>query len=456
MKKILPVFIIIICSISAVLFYSNNDESSEFSLTANNLSTVSVISNEPSTTTSDLSILIGILDLNDLRKRDDRLTQYFSQRMQSKPLNALSVIDQLQSNYDRQLSYQFAMLAWAEIDLSSFTSWLSNQSPNLNIDLGLVALSENSPANKLTAEYANKISDSSLRESTLENVFSAWVTSEPESAIAWTQTLTHDSSKLLIIAFNILMRDTPSQAIAALATLSDFGAEKINLAIGAIVSSFTIDHLVEEIFTALESLNPDTIREKLVTELVAALFNNNGAELEQLDSLIATLAPSDVKEELQYLLALNFADLDPKLTAQYAESLSGEALEATVTAVVRSWSETDLEATHKWLESLDTKIDPASESMARRSASQGQIEYSDYWLDNIEDESLRTQAATDLVNSWLDNDLGFGIQKLVYQDSISIQDKLSMLHQRFPDEYFRTPEDALERLDDLLRKSGYY
>ena len=450
MKKIIPIFVFFVCSISAFLMFSNNQQSSELGISVNLQD-----KKELPTAATDLSILIDILELNDLRKRDERLTDYFSQRMQNNPLQTLSMIDQLQSNYDRQLSYQFAMIAWVDSDISRFSLWLSKQSPNLNLDLGLVALSEQNPAGKIAAEYANKISDLSLRESTLLDVFSAWVVKQPNIAITWSQALSQSSDKLLLTGFEILMRDSPVQAISALNVLNDFGSEKLALAIDVIVSSFSIDHIDEETLAALESLNPNAVRENLVAQLVAGLFDNDNAELEQLDLLIATLSPGEVKEELQYLLAINYAELDPESTAKYAESLSGAAREATVTAVVRSWSETDLEATHTWLKSLDVKIDPASESMARRSASQGQVEYTDIWLNNIQEDTLRAKAAADLVNNWLDNDLGFGVQKLVYQDSISTQEKLSLLHQRFPDEYFRTPEEALERLDELLRKSGY-
>ena len=211
-----------------------------------------------------------------------------------------------------------------------------------------------------------------------------------------------------------------------------------------------MDAIDTEALMAMQTLTPYKIREELIGALLPLFIQQeDGFTLNSLSSLIDSLNPGDAKDSYHELLALNWANKDPNEAARYAASLSGETRALAVNGVVDTWMKSDLESTDKWLKSLDGNIDLAASTLGRGSANLGNIQIADEWINHIEDEQLRTEAIIEVINGYYQESPEAGIYHLVYQKSLTTQQKLDLLHQKYPGEVFLSPMDALDNIGRL-------
>lgn len=403
------------------------------------------------TETSEYSELIAILAVTNSSERDYRLQQFFTGYISESPYDAIEMIKQLDNLPDRQVSYKIAMLIWHNTDMRSLLEWLENETPDPSLDIALVELSQMDLLEmKYGLTYAEKIFDDRIQETQLSRLISDWVLIDPEKIVLWS-TNSNQRDAWLSLAFKILTIDSIDSAINALSALETGTPDQRYIAIQTIIDNYRFGKITPETITLMQSLIPYEIREEVIGALLQLIAQEEWVTLDDLNTLLNSLLPGSIQDAYHEQVALNWAIKDPVEAAKYAQTLTGSARELALNGVVTSWIQTDLEATDEWLKTLDGNLDLAANTIGRGSAKLGNIAIADNWINHIEDEKIRTEAIIDVIDGWYEESPEAGIYHLVYQKSLTSQQKLDMLHQIYPGEVFITPEDAL---NDIGRLEG--
>ena len=392
--------------------------------------------------------LIDLLNIENKDERRSKLKIFFDQHIEDNPFETVSIIEGLFDSSHRQLSFEIALLVWAENDKKQFHHWLSEKVPNVDLDQALTTLIQRYSASHQTVlVYADKLSDSTKRQSAIETVLQVWVLEDSTEAIQWAVAQKKESKTWVTFLFETLTNKAPVLAISSLPQLEGADQGLLDLAIKTIAVNLKPEQVNDELIAEIIGLESYDIHEGVVAALIDSL-EGSVKEKDQLISLahlaelIETLTPGDGKDQLIKLLARNWVSIDPFEAAKYAESFTGDARIIAVDGVVTSWSRSDPAYASEWLETLDGNIDIPANTLARGSANIGHIEVADKWLNNIQDIDIRTTAINDVVNEFYDADPRTGLHYLVYQKSLSEKQKLGFLHQVYPERVFISSQAA--------------
>lgn len=392
-------------------------------------------------------------ELNELLSRKDEssgldaLYAFFTEQLQLHPIQVVRLIQQLGGVEDRELSYRVALDIWDDLDQSALLSWLETSQLHNEFDPALWHLANKSYSlYSVRIVYATNILDSSKRSDTVETLLADWTLIQPEEAILWSLQ-SKEAKQNLILVFDSLVSSDLLLAISLSSLLEGGDDLLVDAAIDIIARELAAGNFDSQTITAIQTIRSYEIREKLVGVLVVALFEGQETPLADIDLLISTLMPGEFQDELKGLLAKNWVFNDPVEAAEYAASLEGENRESAIEGVISSWLETDLEKAHEWLVTVEGNLDLAANTLARGSATLGNMEIADNWLNYVEDDQMRTQAINDVVSEWYQRDPKVGLHYLVYQENLSVQQKLSVIHNWFPDRTFVSPEQALIQLN---------
>lgn len=407
-------------------------------------------SHKPLTATSDTSEFQSLLKISDVIDRDRRLEQFFTRQMQNNQSHALMAIGQLPSTKLRQDSYKIALKVWSKQDPIAFRHWLEINAPNPDLDPALLYLLEaGSPDLELVLLYAEKVFDERVRNTKLGLLIAEWSLIKTEQTILWALAIDKDRDDWLALSFERLTLDSLTKAVMSLSILESGSPDQIHLAIQTIIDNYKLGFGDIESLAAMESLIPYEIREELIGAMLPILILEEELTLADLDTLLSSLLPGGIKDSYHEQVSLSWAQRDPREAASYAETLTGETRDLAVNAVVSSWMHNDLESTDAWLRTLEGNLDLAANTLGRGSASLGNIEIADTWLNQIENGDMRTEAITDVIRGWYDEDPKSGIYHLVYQENLSKQQKLNLLHEIYPGEVFISPNEALDNIGRL-------
>lgn len=404
--------------------------------------------------------LSSLLQIDDLVERERQLKSYFSSRLKKDPKAVLGLIARLNNRTDRELSYQVALLVWHRENIGALTNWLNTQAPTQDLDPALLALIELGLTYSSKLEFillcTERLFDPDSQNEAISRLLTVWAVAEAERIILWSLTQDHERDKWLMQVFQRLTTNSLSDAITSLSLLQHGTPQQLRLAIQTIIDFYQVNTVDEQTLVAMQTLIPYSIREEIIGALLPLLVQENGLTLDNLVSLINSLESGDAKNSYREQLALNWAIKDPKEAAEYAASLSGEARTLAVNGVVSTWMQADLESTDQWLKTLDGDIDLAASTLGRGSANLGNVQIADEWINHIKDEQLRTEAIIDVINGYYQDSPEAGIYHLVYQKSLTTQQKLDLLHQKYPGEVFISPMEALDELGRLENlKLGY-
>lgn len=451
MKKYIAVLTFFICVSSLAYFFLNNADKKNSELSQD--------SKLPDAASVKQLGLIDLLYIENSIERQRQLESFFAEQMLNRPFETIETIKQLNDSSHRRLCFKIALLLWVDTNRGQFHQWLSEMIPNVDLDKVLVTLIERNKSNHRTALiYAEKIADTSKHQSFISNILKVWVLDKPDQAIEWALSQSEGSEAWIALLFQTLTTQAPILAISSLSQLEGAGEELLNLAIAAVVSNLAGDQVNDDLIAAIIALDSYNVHESLVAALIESL-ENSGKEKDQMISLahlaelIETLLPGEAQGQLRKLLAQSWAKIDPYAAAEYAESLDGEARIFAADGVVATWSKTDPGYASEWLETMEGNIDIPANTLARGAANVAHMEVADRWLNNIKDAKLRNKAINDVVNEWYAGDPRTGLHYLVYQKSLSEQQKLGFLHQVYPDRVFISSKVAYEQLssDGSLR-----
>lgn len=399
---------------------------------------------------SEILGLQSLLKITNNADRDRRIEEFFIHYMQNNPDGALKMISELNRFEDRLASYTVALQVWSELDFPSFSNWLERKNPDLELDTALINLIDNSSSElTLSLLYAEKIFDQKTRNTELSELINKWVLIDPEQLILWTIAPGTDRNSWLAMTFEILSINSSTSAISSLSFLESGSTDQLHLAIQTIINNYQLGQGIQDSLSAMQALTPYEIREEFIGAVLPVLVFEEGLSVDDLDYLLSSLFPGDVKDSYHEKVAQNWAFRDPYEAAGYAESLTGDIRHRAVNAVVTSWMQDDLESTDAWLKTLDGDLDLAANTLGRGSAELGNIEIADTWLNHIENVEIRTEAIIDAIRGWYNEDPKAGIYHLVFQENLTTQQKLSFLHEIYPEEVFMSPNEALDNIGRL-------
>lgn len=391
-----------------------------------------------------------LLAINNEFERDNRLELFFKRYIPKNKLVAIDLIEQLYNPSDRQVCFKAALNIWHDVDDNTLSEWLVNQARKQDLDPALVSLVEKESSDlEYNLAYANKIFNEELRAKNLNHLINSWVTIKPNSIVLWALGLEQqEQNEWLELTFKLLTPYSLASAVNALPLLEAASQNQLQLSIQTIIDNYKIGGLNEDSYYAILYLSPSKIREELVMALLPLLVQEDELTKDNISSLLSLL-PSEIEGSYYELVALNWAKKDPVEAAEYAQSLQGEARKLAVNGVVNSWLEKDLSAADQWLKTLDGNIDLAASSIGRGSAKRGNVQIADDWLNAIEDEKLRIRTIAGVMRDWYKESPEAGIYRLVYQKSLTVQQKLDLLHEAYPGEVFQSPVEALDEIGRL-------
>ena len=444
MNKIIISFISLTLLGGVYFLNQQSSPSTEHKINVNSALTVSRSDN----TKNILGELKYLFSIPNQYERETQLRLFFLSRLKENPDELMILINGISNLDQKQASYTIALSEWHKIDSSALKQWLLAQPMDQYRDEALISLANNSlPVFEEALFYSDKISNFELKTQWLESYFNQWLIRSPKQAIVWAINKSVTVPEWLLNGFKQLSLNDTKQAIDLLSFLASIDSLLLDKIIHAVAFFLPADSIDDELILLIQTLSPYEIREKFITQLIPALFEQQWGSLEQLEALISSLLPSDTKNELQQLLAMNWVEKEPAEAALYAENLSGEAREQAVEMVVRSWLKSDLHSADEWLETLGGNINQAANTLARGSARLGNIEIADKWLDKIEEEELKTEAIYDVIYEWHLMDPKTGLHQLVFQENLSTSQKLDILHTWYPERVFLSPEMALIELN---------
>ena len=395
--------------------------------------------------------LQSILAIEDLAEKTQLLNRFFTKSMQQSSLETLALITNLKKLDDRQLSYDVALALWFKIDNEALALWLENEPARADLDPALnnLLIATNELKNRLL--FADKISTSVIRKQELSAIFNEWLPIDPEQIIRWSTEERKDSNVWLSLAFQLLSKEPHIAAINGLNFLNPENIAQVRIALQAMINNYQFGSIDSDALFALQTIEQYKTRQEAIMALLPLLNNEKHLSLAMISTLLDSLEPGDLKDELHELLALNWADKNPLEAGEFAKSLSGEVRARALSSVVTNWAENDLYSADRWLKNLDGDLDLPSSSIARVAAEKGNVQISDEWIDDILDEEIRDQAIEEVLQSYYSQAPEVGIYHLVYQKNLTVEKKLKLLGEIYPDEFFLSPNQAL---DDIRRLEG--
>lgn len=402
------------------------------------------------------SNLIALLEINDKSEKVVQLNRFFQKHISSNVFEVLAVIAKLESHNDRQLTYDLALAIWFGYDAYALSQWLSNEPSFVDLDPALNNLIIASSNVKHSLLFADKISVPSIRKEALTKIFNAWATLDAKHIVHWSIEKRKDSATWLANAFKLFNSESHLTAIKSLAYMNAENLAQVGTALQTMIDNYTFGVVKGDALAALQVLEPYKIREEAIVALLPLYTNERHLSLEEITALVDSLSPGTSKDELYKLLALNWTSKNPIEAGELARSLTGETRAKALSAVVESWAKKDLESADEWLKNVDGDIDLASSTIARASAKLGNIQISDEWLDDIIEEDVRDAAIKDVLQSYYKESPASGIYHLVYQKNLTVEKKLKLLHEIYPDEFFLSPNQALDEIGRLEGLKGIY
>jgi len=366
---------------------------------------------------SDTDPLADALNIKNASAREAQLILLFTGWIESDPLNAIELIQELRSDEHQIESYDVALSLWAQHDIQSLNHWLSSQTPNQYMDLALNNLASayslrphsstvlNSVAISL-ADYpqailfAEKIFLQNNREESVFRTVYKWIEDAPNDAVQWSIEQNERTEEWLTMLFVILAPEFPVAAVNSLHILEGTEEPLIDLAIELIADLLDYENYDADLKIAIQSLMPYSFRERLIAAVIPGLFEADILSLEEIDQLISSLLPGALRDELQQGVSYSWATRDPEEAAAYAEALTGESREKALEAVVVNWAVSDIEATSVWLESVGGNIDRPARSLSKVGAEEFHLEIADTWANNISDGLAKSEAFRDVYIEW--------------------------------------------------------
>ena len=393
--------------------------------------------------------LQGLLALSNTPEKTQQLNQFFTDNMLNNPLKTLAIIARLDSLADKQLCYDLALAIWFTNDAVALSQWLKNEPPRIALDPALNNLVFVSSSAKDNLLFADKISDAMVREQELTRLFNKWISTNTEHVIHWAIEERPDSNTWITLAFKLLSMESHTKAISSLSFLNADNLVQVRTALQTIIDNYTFGTINQDALLALQTLEPYAIREEAIAALLPLLVNEKHLSIASITAVLESLNAGELKEKLQELLALNWTNKSPEEAGLFAQSLTGDARARALSAVAESWAKQDLAAADEWLKTVDGDLDLASSSIAREAAKLGNIQISDEWLDDIIEEDIRDAAIEEAIQTYYKESPASGIYHLVYQKNLTVQKKLKLLHEIYPNEHFLTPNQALDEIGRL-------
>ena len=436
--------------ITFVAFYLLNEG------TETNINQIKQIEHNEATLPPAYFNLQNLLSIGNAADKKHQLNQFFTYHMIKNPQETLAIIKKIKKLDDRQLCYDVALAVWFTHDIAALAQWLNKESPRIDLDLALKNLILASSQAKNSLLFANKLSVAAVREQKLTHLFSKWIPTNTEQIIHWSIEKRSDSNIWLTHAFKLLSTESHTKSINSLSYLNANKIVQVRTALQSIIDNYTFNTINTNALLALQTLEPYTIREEAIAALLPLLSNEKHLNLASITAVLDCLLQSKLKDELKVLLALNWADKNPHEAGLFAQSLTGDARAHALSTVVESWADKDLEAADEWLKTIDGDLDLASSSIARKAAKLGNVQISDEWIDDIIEEDIRDAAIEDAIQAYYKDSPASGIYHLVYQKNLTVQKKLKLLHEIYPNENFLSPNQALDEIGRLERLTSAY
>lgn len=392
--------------------------------------------------------LQALLAISDLVERERQLNHFFAENMRVRPLQTLEAIELTPSQKDRILLYRFAFDGWYSLDASAVFLWFASERRDKDLVSTLKILLKKSEVLEHSLMFASALTPSSIKEEFLMALFEEWILKNPQEILRWSLK-NAEVNKWIFQAFKVMTQQSMATAIRSLSYLVSQNNIVLKTAIQAIIDNYGLGEMNAEALLALEQLTPYLLKEELISALLPLLANDENVTLADIYKLINSLAAGSFRDSLHELVALNWAEKKPQEAAKYAESLTGETRELALNAVVTAWIDQDLEAADEWLKDVKGDIDLAAMTIGRGSARLGNVQISDEWLGHIVDPQIRTEAVLDVIKTYYERSPESGVYHLIYQQNLTKQQKLEILHQMYPNESFAEPVDALNNLGRL-------
>lgn len=384
-----------------------------------------------------------ILKIVDDLQRQQQLDTLFNYWMKFDPLDAIASIQDLSDADQISESYNAALLSWSNLDNAEFETWLAVQKPNSDLDMALISLIQSVGTDYSQAIlYAEKISSSLKQELALKALLPKWVEASPGQATDWVLSSLDSSEQWLIFLFETLTQTNPELAISTLSAFANTSDAQITLTIETIVANLNLEQLSPDLIIAIKTMAPYAIREEFIAALIPALFKGKKSSLEEIESLISSLLPGRFRDELSFALALNWSFVDPLVSSKYAESLTGEARDHALDAVVRVWLSDDLAAANEWLKTVEGNVDLAAGSLSRGSAGQGNLSIADKWSKRMEDVEARTEVVYDVFQNMYNRNPLVGTSYVIENPLLSREQKMEWLTEAGPNRFYANPAEA--------------
>lgn len=400
--------------------------------------------------------LLMILEINNKLEKVNQLNQFFLEHMGKDALKILLFISNLNNASDRQLSYDLALAVWFSNDAYAMTQWLSNESPREDFDLALRHLIVASSRLENSLLFAEKMYTENIRKDEITRLFKEWVSLDAKQIVHWSIASGKDSVTWLRLAFTLFNNESHLTAIQNLAYMNAENIVQVSSALQIMIDNYTFGIVKDDALVALHALTPYKIREEAIVALLPLYANEKHLDLDMITALVDGLLPGTLQDELYELLALNWVNKNPSEAGELAQSLTGDIRAQALSAVAGSWAKKDLRSADEWLKTVNGNIDLASGTIARESAILGNTQISDEWLDDIIEEDIRDAAIKDVLQSYYQESPAAGIYHLVYQKNLTVEKKLQLLHEIYPDEFFLSPNQALDEIGRLEGLQGVY
>ncbi len=395
--------------------------------------------------------LHAILAIKDESEKTRLLNLFFAERMKDGALNTLALIAGLHNLSDRQLSYELALAQWSIENRIALLQWLERQPSSADLDPALQNLLATSLELKDSLLFAEKISVSATRKEELTRIFKQWTPIDPELIINWSLKERADNDVWLALAFQVLSEESHLAAIQGLSYLTAASLSQVRVALQAMIDNYQPGSIDSDTLVALQSIEPYIIREEAISALLPLIGAEKHVNLAMISALLDSLAPGELRDELFELLASSWVEKNPSEAGEFAQSLTGDLRARAMTSVATSWAEKDLAAADRWLKTMHGNLDLPSSGIARVAARKGNIQISDEWIDDIFDEEIRDAAIGEVLQTYYRSAPEVGIYHLVYQKNLTVEKKLALLAEIYPDEYFVSPNQAL---DEIRRLEG--
>jgi len=440
MQKLIPIALGIVVIAVAAVFFTGNKENTH-------------AGEEHIEQFADPSLantLLAILKIEDKDEQKLQLDTFFLTLLSEDVDRALELINALQQEKNRSLCYTSLLSEWYKHDANAMQNWLAEATPNFDLDQALAKLSGHSDiAITQRLNFAALIANSSERDNVIAQLINANSVENTQAVITWALDPSANNTRWIDTIFERLNQESLELAISALDYFEDAPLEALRIAIQSMINNFEPGTADETTLAAIESLSVYEIKEEFIGAFLPILAQEQALTLSDLDALLQGLLPGETQDAFYAQLMRSWALRDPQEAAEFAANMESDAKGEIINGVVESWMQTDLVATDEWLKTIDGDIDTAANTLGRGSAEAGNVQVANYWINDIEDETMRTDAIVNVLQTYYKESPEAGIYHLVYQQSLSNDQKLELLHEIYPNELFISPMQALDEIGRL-------